>query len=70
MRRLQWAIIAAGLIETAIGSRARAFERPRIDPAFTAATNLVVAWSFIACGIVAMSRVTDARFNFSCLASA
>lgn len=32
-------------------------------PAFTAAANLIVAWSFIACGIVALSRTSDARFG-------
>jgi PAS domain S-box-containing protein len=32
-------------------------------PAFTAAANLIVAWSFIACGVVALSRSTHARFG-------
>jgi PAS domain S-box-containing protein len=63
MRRLQWAIIAAGLIETAVGLALVLSSDHESTPAFTAATNLVVAWSFIACGVVAMSRATDARFG-------
>jgi PAS domain S-box-containing protein len=63
MTRTGWAVLAGGIALSAIGM-ALAFTSNHEDtPAFTVAANLIVAWSFIGCGIVALSRRSDAHFG-------
>jgi PAS domain S-box-containing protein len=62
MRRLRWAILAAGLVLSGIGLALVFTSDHESTPAFTAAANLIVAWSFIGCGFVALSRGTG-RFG-------
>jgi PAS domain S-box-containing protein len=63
MTRTGWAVLAGGIALSAMGLALVFASDHESTPAFTAASNLVVAWSFIACGIVALSRSADARFG-------
>ena len=62
MRRLRWAILAAALVMSGIGLALVFTSDHESTPAFTAAANLIVAWSFVGCGFVALSRGTG-RFG-------
>jgi PAS domain S-box-containing protein len=63
MTRTGWAVLAGGIALSAMGLTLVFTSDHESTPAFTAASNLIVAWSFIACGIVALTRSTDARFG-------
>jgi PAS domain S-box-containing protein len=63
MTRTGWAVLAGGIALSAMGLALVFTSDHESTPAFTAAANLIVAWSFIACGIVALSRASDARFG-------
>jgi PAS domain S-box-containing protein len=63
MTRTGWAVLAGGIALSAMGLALVFTSDHESTPAFTAAANLIVAWSFIACGIVALSRAPDARFG-------
>jgi len=63
MKRTGWAVLAGGVALSAIGLALVFTSNHENTPAFTAAANLIVAWSFIACGVVALSRVSDAHFG-------
>jgi PAS domain S-box-containing protein len=63
MRRIHWAILAAGLAMTG-GALVLVFTSDHeTDAAFTAAVNLVVVWSFIGSGVFAWARRPDNRFG-------
>jgi PAS domain S-box-containing protein len=55
VRRLRWAILAAALVESAIGLAFIFTSNYESAPAYAAASNLIVAWSFVGCGFVALS---------------
>jgi PAS domain S-box-containing protein len=63
MLRIRWVILATGLAFTAIGLWLVFTSNHEPSPAFTAAANLIVAWSFIGCGFVALTRRVDTRFG-------
>jgi PAS domain S-box-containing protein len=63
MLRARWAILLTAVAFTAIALALVFTSDHESTPAFTAAANLIVAWSFIACGVVALSRVSDAHFG-------
>src|SRR5688572_18196995 len=64
MRRTGWAVVGCGILFSAIGLALVFTSEHERTPAFTAAANLVVAWSFIGCGVVALSRASDTHFGF------
>jgi PAS domain S-box-containing protein len=64
MNRKGVAVVAAGIVLSAIGVALTFTSNHESNPGFTIATNLVVAWSFIGCGVIAISRPSDARFGF------
>jgi PAS domain S-box-containing protein len=64
MRRTGWAVVGCGILFSAIGLALVFTSNHESTPAFTAAANLVVAWSFIGCGVVALSRASDTHFGF------
>ena len=63
MRRSGWAVLAGGIALTAVGVALAFTSNHESEPAFTVAANLIVAWSFLGCGIVALSRESDAHFG-------
>jgi PAS domain S-box-containing protein len=63
MSRTGWAVLAGGIALTVVGVLLTFTSNHEDTPAFTAAANLVVAWSFIGCGIVALRRRSDAHFG-------
>jgi PAS domain S-box-containing protein len=63
MLRVRWAILLTAVAFTAIALALVLTSDHESTPGFTAAANLIVAWSFIACGVVALSRVSDAHFG-------
>jgi PAS domain S-box-containing protein len=63
MNRTGWAILAGGLALSATAIALTLASNHESTPAFTIAANLVVAWSFIGCGVVALSRQSDAHFG-------
>jgi PAS domain S-box-containing protein len=63
MNRTGWAVLAGAIALTAIGVALTFTSNHEDTPAFTVAANLVVAWSFIGCGIVALQRRSDAHFG-------
>jgi PAS domain S-box-containing protein len=63
MRRSGWAVLAGGIALTAVGVALTFTSNHEHEPAFTVAANLIVAWSFLGCGIVALSRESDAHFG-------
>ncbi len=63
MLRARWAILLTAVAFTAIALALVFTSDHESTPGFTAAANLIVAWSFIACGVVALSRVSDAHFG-------
>jgi len=63
MLRARWAILLTAVAFTAIALALVFTSDHESTPAFTAAANLIVAWSFIACGVVALARVSDAHFG-------
>jgi len=63
MLRARWAILLTAVAFTAIALALVFASDHESTPAFTAAANLIVAWSFIACGVVALARVSDAHFG-------
>jgi PAS domain S-box-containing protein len=63
MLRARWAILLTAVAFTAIALALVFTSDHESTPAFTATANLIVAWSFIACGVVALSRVSDAHFG-------
>jgi PAS domain S-box-containing protein len=63
MLRVRWAILPTAVAFTAIALALVFTSDHESTPGFTAAANLIVAWSFIACGVVALSRVSDAHFG-------
>jgi PAS domain S-box-containing protein len=63
MTRTGWAVLAGAIALTAIGVALTVTSNHEDTPAFTVAANLVVAWSFIGCGIVALRRRSDAHFG-------
>jgi len=63
MKRTGWAVLAGGVALSAMGLALVFTSDHESTPGFTAAANLIVAWSFIACGVVALSRVSDAHFG-------
>ena len=63
MLRARWAILLTAVVFTAIALALVFTSNHENTPAFTAAANLIVAWSFIACGVVALARVSDAHFG-------
>ncbi|MGH3033889.1 MAG: PAS domain S-box protein, partial [Gaiellaceae bacterium] len=63
MKRIQLAIVAAGLLATAGGLYLVFTSDHEETPAFTAAVNLVVVWAFIITGLVAWSRRPENRFG-------
>jgi PAS domain S-box-containing protein len=62
MLRVRWAILLTAVAFTAIALTLVFLSNHESTPAFTAAANLIVAWSFIGCGLVALSR-SDTRFG-------
>jgi PAS domain S-box-containing protein len=62
VRRLRWAILAVALVLSAVALSLVFTSDHEKTPAFTAAANLIVAWSFVGCGFVALSRGTG-RFG-------
>jgi PAS domain S-box-containing protein len=64
MKRTGWAVVGCGILFSAIGLALVFTSNHESTPAFTAAANLVVAWSFIGCGVVALSRASDTHFGF------
>ena len=64
MKRTGWAVVGCGILFSAIGLALVFTSDHESTPAFTAAANLVVAWSFIGCGVVALSRASDTHFGF------
>jgi PAS domain S-box-containing protein len=64
MRRTGWAILAGGIALSAIALTLNFTSDHESTPAFTAAANMIVAWSFIGCGLAALSRASDAHFGF------
>jgi PAS domain S-box-containing protein len=63
MKRTGWAVVGCGILFSAIGLALVFTSNHESTPAFTAAANLVVAWSFIGCGVVALSRASDTHFG-------
>jgi PAS domain S-box-containing protein len=63
MNRTGWAVLAGAIALTAIGVALTFMSNHEDTPVFTVASNLVVAWSFIGCGIVALQRRSDAHFG-------
>jgi PAS domain S-box-containing protein len=63
MKRIQLAIVAAGLLATAGGLYLVFASDHEETPLFTAAVNLVVVWAFIITGVVAWSRRPDNSFG-------
>jgi PAS domain S-box-containing protein len=63
MSRTGLAVLAGGIALTVVGVLLTFTSNHEDTPAFTAAANLVVAWSFIGCGIVALRRRSDAHFG-------
>jgi PAS domain S-box-containing protein len=63
MNRTGWAVLAGAIALTAIGIALTFTSNHEDTPAFTVAANLVVAWSFVGCGIVALQRRSDAHFG-------
>jgi PAS domain S-box-containing protein len=63
MLRARWAILLTAVAFTAIALALVFTSDHESTPGFTATANLIVAWSFIACGVVALSRVSDAHFG-------
>ncbi len=63
MRRSAWAVLAGGIALTVLGVALAFTSNHESEPAFTVAANLIVAWSFLGCGIVALSRESDAHFG-------
>jgi PAS domain S-box-containing protein len=64
MKRTGWAVVGCGILFSAVGLALVFTSDHESTPAFTAAANLVVAWSFIGCGVVALSRASDTHFGF------
>jgi PAS domain S-box-containing protein len=64
MNRKGLAVVAAGVVLSAIGVTLAFTSNHESTPEFTVAANLIVAWSFIGCGVMALSRRSDARFGF------
>ena len=64
MKRTGWAVVGCVILFSAIGLALVFTSDHESTPAFTAAANLVVAWSFIGCGVVALSRASDTHFGF------
>jgi PAS domain S-box-containing protein len=63
MRRSAWAVLAGGIALTVLGVALAFTSNHESEPAFTVAANLIVAWAFLGCGIVALSRESDAHFG-------
>jgi PAS domain S-box-containing protein len=63
MNRTGWAVVAGGVVLSAIGMALAFTSNHETTPAFTVAANLIVAWSFIGCGVVALSRRSDSHFG-------
>jgi PAS domain S-box-containing protein len=63
MNRTGWAILAGGIALSAIALTLNFTSDHESTPVFTAAANMIVAWSFIGCGLVALSRASDAHFG-------
>src|SRR4029453_2493187 len=63
MNRTGWAVLAGGIALTAVGVTLGLTSNHEDTPAFTGAANLIVAWSFLGCGIVALQRRADAHFG-------
>jgi PAS domain S-box-containing protein len=63
MRRSGWAVLAGGIALTAVGVALTFTSNHEDTPVFTVAANLIVAWSFLGCGIVALQRRADAHFG-------
>jgi PAS domain S-box-containing protein len=63
MRRVHWAILAAGLAMTAGGLYLVFTSDHEADPVFVATANLVVIWSFIGAGLVAWTRRPENQFG-------
>jgi PAS domain S-box-containing protein len=63
MTRTGWAVLAGAIALTAVGVALTLTSDHEDTPAFTLAANLVLAWSFIGCGIVALRRRSDAHFG-------
>jgi PAS domain S-box-containing protein len=63
MRRLRWAILAAAFVLSSVALALVFTSDHEQTPVFTATANLVVAWSFVGCAFVALSRGTGRRFG-------
>ncbi len=63
MNRTGWAVLGGAIVLTAIGVALTFTSNHENTPVFTVASNLMVAWSFIGCGIVALQRRSDAHFG-------
>jgi PAS domain S-box-containing protein len=64
MSRKGLAVVAAGIVLSAIGIALTLTSDHESNAGFAIVTNLVVAWSFIGCGVIALARPSDARFGF------
>jgi PAS domain S-box-containing protein len=64
MKRTGWAVVGCGILFSAIGLALVFTSNHESTPVFTAAANLIVAWSFIGSGVVALSRASDTHFGF------
>ncbi|HYY31988.1 MAG TPA: PAS domain-containing protein [Gaiellaceae bacterium] len=63
MTRIGWAVLAGGIALTTMGVALTFTSNHETRPAFTVAAFGSVAWSFLACGIVALRRRSDAHFG-------
>src|SRR5919201_4848309 len=63
MQRIRWVVLGTAIAFTAIALSLVFTSDHESSPVFTAAANLIVAWSFIGCGFVALTRPTDRRFG-------
>ena len=62
MRRVRWLILLAGVALSAIGIALTLASNHESNPALAITTGLVVAWAFLGCGFVALSR-GETRFG-------
>jgi PAS domain S-box-containing protein len=62
MRRLRWLILLVGVALSAIGIALTLASNHESNPALAITTGLVVAWAFLGCGFVALSR-GETRFG-------